>query len=262
VGSQAAAGASPVTVRQLLDLIDEVGMVPASAPDPEMAQKLLAGFGLFDTATLASRSQARASYHALTTRAGSWSIAPAIRAPMQTWDFASAGAAIVTAGQILDLRDAVEKTIPSYSPNGSAVQKDFETAAIQDDLDALRSVMQKMSDASGTIARATKLRDGSHSLLQTIGLVGTDVDTPIKHALADLQSVEPGKAQSDAQSAIDEFDGASNVGLLRASMAAGLLGLALILAFSLALAVRRRRRRDLGGTIPGDVAPPEEADRP
>lgn len=262
VGSQAATGASPVTVRQLLDLIDEVGMVPASAPDPDMVQKLLAGFGLFDTATLASRSEARASYHALATRAGSWSIAPAIRAPMQTWDFDPAGAAIVTAGQILDLRDAVEKTIPSYLPNGSAVQKDFETASIQGDLDALRSVMQKMSDASGTIAHATRLRDGSHSLLQTIGLIGTDIDIPIKHALADLQSVEPGKAQSEAQSAIDEFDAASNVGLLRAAVAAGLLGLTLVLAFWLALLLRRRRRRGRGGTIAGDLAPPEEADLP
>jgi hypothetical protein len=261
VGSQAA-GASPVTLRQLLDLIDEVGMVPASAPDPDMAQKLLAGFGLFDTATLAARSEARASYHTLTTRAGSWSIAPAIRAPMQTWDFASAKAAMTTAGEILDVRDAVEKTIPSYSPNGSAVQKDFETASIQGDLDALRSVMQKMSDVSGTIVHATRLRDGSHSLLQTIGLIGTDIDIPIKHALADLQSVEPGKAQSEAQSAIDEFDAASNVGLLRAAVAAGLLGLTLVLAFWLTLLLRRRRRRGRGGTIASDVAPAEEADRP
>jgi hypothetical protein len=262
LGSQAAAGASPVTVRQLLDLIDEVGMVPASAPDPDMAQKLLAGFGLLDTATLASRSQARAAYHALTTRAGSWSIAPAIRAPLQSWDFAAAEAAMTTAGEILDVRDAVEKTIPSYSPNGSAVQTGFETAAIQDDLESLQSVMQKMFDASGTIAHATGLRDGSRSLLQTIGLIGTDTDTPIKHALADLQSVEPGKAQSDAQLAIDEIDGASNVGLLRAALAVGLLGLTLILAFWLALTVRRRRRRRRGGTVAGDVAPPEETDLP
>jgi hypothetical protein len=256
------AGASPVTLRQLLDLIDEVGMVPASAPDPDMAQKLLAGFGIFDTATLASRSQARAAYHALTTRAGSWSIAPAIRAPLQSWDFAAAEAAMTTAGEILDLRDAVEKTIPSYSPNGSTVQKDFETAAIQDDLESLQSVMQKMFDASEMIAHATELRDGSHSLLQTIGLIGTDTDTPIKHALADLQSAEPGKAQSEAQTASDEIDGASNVGLLRAAVAAGLLGLTLILAFWLALFLRRRRRRGRGGTIADDVAPPEDADLP
>ena len=256
-GSQAAAGASPVTVRQLLDLIDEVGMVPAAAADPDMAQKLLGGLGVIDQATLTSRSEARAAYHALITTAGSWSIAPAIREPMQSWDFASAEAAMTTAGEVLDVRGSVEKTIPSYSPNGSTVQKDFETAATQDDLDALLAVMQKMLDASGTIAHATKLHDGSRSLLQTIGLIGTDLDTPMKHAMADLQAVEPDKAQSDAQTVSDEIDGASGVGLLRAAVAAGLLGLILIAAVWLLLIVRRRRRHR--GNSSGTVAPPGES---
>jgi hypothetical protein len=261
-GSTAPAGTSEVTLRQLLDLIDEVGMVPAGAADPDMAQKLLAGLGVMDETILASRSEARATYHALITRAAPWAIAPAIREPMQSWDFASAEAAMTTAGEILDLRDAVEKTIPSYSPNGSTVQKDFETASIQDDLDTLQSVMQKMSDASGTIAQATKLRDGSRSLLQTIGLIGTDLDIPMKHALADLQAVEPGKAQSDAQTAIDELDGASGVGMLRTAVAAGLLGLVLIAAIWLVLVLRRRRRR--GGKGTETAAPPEDptADTP
>jgi hypothetical protein len=251
----APAGTSAVTTRQLLDLIDEVGMVPAGAADPDMAQKLLAGLGVIDDPTLALRSQARAAYHALITRAGSWSIAPAIREPLQNWDFASAEAAMTTAGEVLDARDAVVKTIPSYSPDGSTVQKDFETAAIQDDLDALLAVMRKMSDASETIAHATELRDGSRSLLQTIGLIGTDLDTPMKHALADLQAVEPGKAQGDAQTAIDELDGASGVGLLRTGVVAGLLGLALIAAVWLALILRRRRRRGSGKGTQPDPAP-------
>jgi hypothetical protein len=251
-GGTTAGGTAPVGFHELLDLIDEVGLVPAGGTDPDMAQKLLGGFGLLDDATLAARSQARAEYHAIEARAGSWSIAPAIRAPMQSWDYAAAETAIATAGQILDLRDAVEKTIPSYAPDGSTIQTGFSTASTQAELDGVRSVMQQMSDASGTIARAKKLRDGSHSFLQSIGLLGADLDTPIKHAVSDLQSVQPARAQTDARSAIDEIDGAATVGLLRVALTVGFLGLLLVVSFWVVLLWRRARRRKNAGSAPPD----------
>ena len=251
-GGSAAGAASPVGLHYLLDLIDEVGLFPAGIADPDMAQKLVGGLGLLDTATLAARSEARAAYHALETRAGSWAIAPAIRAPLQSWEYAAAETAITTAGQILDLRDAVAKTIPSYGPDGSTIQTGFSTASTQADLEAVRSVMQQMSDASGTVVRAQKLRDGSHSFLQSIGLLNADLDTPIKHALSDLQGVQPAKAQTDARSAIDEVDGAAAVGLMRVVLAVGVLGLLLVAAFWLVLLRRRARRRKKKAAAPPD----------
>jgi hypothetical protein len=241
--SPPAAQVAPVETGQLLDLIDEVGMVPAGVSDPDMAQKLLGGLGIFDQDLLALRSAARAAYRSLAARAGSWSLPPVIQDDMRRWDFTQAMAAASTAVAVLDLCAAIQKNVPSYSPSGSIIEQRFEAAATQSDLESLQTTARQLSDASGTISRATGLRDRGRSPLETIGLLGADLDTPLAHARAGLLSAQPARAQSDAQTAIDEIDGAAGVGELRVAVTVGILGLAAVAVFWVVLVLRKRRSR-------------------
>ena len=149
--NEKAAGARlPLTARRLLDLIDERGMVPAGVSDLDEAQKLLAGYGIFDSATLAARSTARAAYHALVSRAGDWQLPLAIRGPMSGWNFPSAQAAMTTAGHILDLCDLLREEHPGFSLATTGVQAEFESAATQSDLDSLFTQIESLASATDT----------------------------------------------------------------------------------------------------------------
>jgi hypothetical protein len=234
------AGGLPVTTRRLLDLIDERGMLPAGIAYSDRAQALLAGDGIFDPTVLMDRSQARAAYHALESKAGTWSTPRVIRGSMRSWDFAAAQVAMTTATQILDLRDAVAKTIPGFWPSGGSIEIAFETAETQAELADVASLMQKMADAAETYARANRVRAQSRSIVQTIGLIGVDLDTPMKLARADLDSFKPDPAVAAARSEIDAVDGAVTAGWLRTGLAVGLLGLILIAGLWIWLFSRRR----------------------
>jgi hypothetical protein len=230
----------PATSRQLLDLIDELGLVPAGFTDLDRAQILLAKYGIFDATTLSARSTARAAYHSLATSAGKWKLPLAIRQPMSTWDFTVAGTAIDTAKRILGVRDSIGAQLPGFSLDGTVIQQKFESAATQADLDDLLALIKKEADAAAKVGQATKLRNGNLSILQTIGLLGADLDTPLKGARTDLQNVKPDSASTQAQTVIDLVNGSSGQGTLRAGAVGGALGLLLILIALIALLLRRK----------------------
>jgi hypothetical protein len=233
-------GASlPLSSKELLDLIDERGMVPAGE-DLDTAQTLLAKYGIFDATTLSDRSTARSAYHELASAAKSWKLPPAIREPMANWEFDSAQAAMATAKQIVDSRDSIGKLIPDLSLDGTVLQKQFEAAETQTDLDNLLTLIKAEADAAARVDQATKLSNNSRSILESIGLLGTDVQTPLTQARTDLANVKPESATTGAQRVIDRIDKSSDQGLLRAGSVAGILAVILLL---LALVVFLRRRR-------------------
>jgi hypothetical protein len=244
----------PLTSQQMLDLLDERGMVPAGIADLDKAQKLLATYGVFDSATLTARSSARAVYHALAASAGAWKLPPAIRRPMSTWDFPAAQAAMATARQILDARASIGKQLPGFSVDGTDIQKQFQSAATQSDLDSLLTLTKLEADAAGKLNGATKLRNEGRNPLQALGLLSTDLDAILKQARTDLQNIKPGVAGTEAQSVIDQVNGASNQGLLRIGAVLGLLAILLLVIVSIAL-IRKRRR---GLAADGAGAPPAE----
>ena len=151
--------------------------------------------------TLADRSLARATYHTLETSAGTWQMPLAIRGPMATWDFKGAESAMATAKQIVDVRGSIEAMLSGFSLDGTVIQRKFESAATQADLDSLLTLTKKEADAAGTLDRATKLNEGSRSILQSIGLIVNDIDATLAQARADLGSVKPDAAGAEAQSA-------------------------------------------------------------
>jgi hypothetical protein len=229
----------PLSSRELLDLVDERGMVPAGEA-LDTAQTLLETYGIFDSAALSARSTARSTYHELASVAGSWKLPPAIREPMSNWEFDSAQAAMTTAKQIVDSRDSMGKLIPNLSLDGTVLQKQFEAAETQTDLDNLLSLIKKEADAAARVDQATKLSNSSRSILESIGLLGTDLQTPLTQARTDLANVKPESATTSAQRVIDSIDESKDQGLLRAGLVAGILALILLL---LALIVFLRRRR-------------------
>ena len=248
-GEKATGTRLPLTSKQLLDLLDERGMIPAGIAKPDDMEQLLAGEGIFDTAALAARSDSRTAYHALATRAGTWKLPVAVRGPMGDWDFPSAQADMAKVGAILDLRDLVGKQLTGLSLDGTRIQTMFESASTPADLDDLAALLKRMSDASQKVAHAAAVRDGSRDILQAIGLTGADLDTPLKQARADLQNVDPDGAISKADSVVARVNGSSEIGLLWVIAAAAVLAfvlmlMALLVGFVLLPARRRKTLSD------------------
>ncbi len=247
MGEMAYLGAtSPaISAQELLDLVDERGMLPAGITDLDQAQTLLASFGIFNSTTLSGRSQARSTYHALVTAANSWKLPPAVRAPMAGWDFAAAQTAMATVTEILGVRDAAEKVLSGLSLDGTAIQQAFEDATGQADLDRLLALIKKEASAAGVVDRAMKLRD-SNGFFETVGLLGTDIDTPLEQANTDLANVKPDSASAQAQSVIDQLEGSRVQGIVRLGL---LLLLLVAIAFLVVLSLFVRRPRKLGAAL-------------
>ncbi|HEX7492111.1 MAG TPA: hypothetical protein VF337_10460 [Candidatus Limnocylindrales bacterium] len=254
--TKSAAGSKPVTAMQVLDLFDELGMVPAGIANLDQAQTILSTWGAFDAATLTARSSSRSTYHALIATAGGWNLPVAVRESMAAWDFPAADKEMAVAGQILALRDQIARTLPSLSLDGTAIEKQFEAAATAADLDDLLTLTKKAVDAAAKIDNATRLHSAGTNPLQAIGLLGADLDGTLNRARSDLQAGKPDSAASEAQAASDQVNGSSTQGLLR-------IGAAIVILAGLLLAIlwqaRRRRRQavalalaEIGATMAPD----------
>jgi hypothetical protein len=240
-GEKSAGGFQPLTAMQVLDLFDEVGMVPAGITDLNQAQAMLSSWGVFDSTELAERSSSRSTYHALLAAARGWKLPLAIRGPMAAWDFSAADKEMAVATQILALREQIAKTLPGFSLDATAIQKQFESAVTPSDMDGLLALTRKEADAAGKVDSATKLRAAGTNVLQAIGLVGADQDKALAQARADLQGAKPDGASSGAQAVMDQVNGAGAQGLLR--IAAGTVLLVLLLLVALLGVFYRRRRQ-------------------
>jgi hypothetical protein len=234
------AGATPtLSSQQVLDLFDELGMVPGGVTDLDTAQNLLSTWGLFDSASLGARSASRKTYHALETAARNWKLPLAVRGPMSTWDFTAANKAMTTASQILAMRDQIVAQLPGFSLDGTEIQKRFQSAGTQADLDNALALTRREADAGTKIGDATKLEQAGRDVLQTIGLLGTDPGASLKQARTDLQNDDPDRASAEAQAVIDQMNGSNAKGLERTLLAVLAIGL-LVLLGCLLVFLRRR----------------------
>jgi hypothetical protein len=249
-GASETPAGDPITARTLLDMIDERGMVPAGVADLDEAQKLLSDYGIFSDTDLAGRSEARARYHGLVASAGTWKMPLALRSPMAGWDFPTAQKAMDSIAEILSLRDQAETTMSDLELDGTVLQAQFEAAKTQADLDAVLALAKKEADAADRVAEAGRLKDGSRTVLQTVGLLGTDLEGPIGQARTSLADVKPDDAANAAQTVIDAINRSGDQGTLRAGVFFGLLlGIVLLAAAGLLLRRRRRRARLAAGAL-------------
>jgi hypothetical protein len=216
--------------------------VPGGVTDLDTASDLFVRYGVLDDSALTGRSAARATYHALVKRAGSWTMPLAVRQPMSSWDFTSATAAMTTVDEILTTRDQIEATVGGLSLDDTAVRRDFEDAETNDDLESVLDTLKKEASAADVVARAVDAHDGARSMLESVGLIGTDVDTKLKAAQDDLAAVKPDRAASEAQEVIDAIDRSGDEGMVRAGLALGMLFAALLLVLVIGIMIRRQRR--------------------
>jgi hypothetical protein len=236
--ARAATAPSSLSAGKLLDLIDELGMVPAGVTDPEQAQNLFVSYGILSTSDLAGRSDARDAYHTLLAAAGHWGLPLAVSNEMGDWNFSAAQTSMGTATEILALRDQIAKALPGFNPDGTALETQFEEAETQADLDAVLTVAQAEADAANVVNQAAQLKDGARNLLQSIGLIGTDLAAPMTQAKTDLTQAKPAEATASARKVIDVVNGSTTQGLIRIASVL----LLLLLALGLLLFVLLRRR--------------------
>jgi hypothetical protein len=247
------ATSGPISARTLLDMVDERGMVPAGVADLDQAQKLLSDYGVFTDTDLASRSAARARYHTLLSKAGTWKMPLALRSPMAVWDFPTAQKAMDSIAGILSLRDQAEQTMSGLELDGTILQEQFEAAGTQADLDAVLDLAKGEAEAAAKVVEANQLNDGSRSLLQTVGLIGTDLAGPLGDAQGSLADVRPGDASGAAQTVIEAINKSSDQGMLRAGVVVGTLAALLLLTAVLLLLRRRRQRAQLATAAPAPL---------
>jgi hypothetical protein len=240
VDEKAPASSTPLSSEAFLDLIDEMGMIPGGVEDLDQAQTLLAKYGIFDATDLAARSKARASYHALADQAGDWKMPLVVRDQMGRWNFDAADMALTSAQKIIDARDAMEGELKDVSFTGTKLQAQFQNVATADDLSTLADLVAKESDAAKVVAEAQKAESGGQNPLQMLGLLGSDVHTPMNQAIDDLKNLKPDEAKTSAQNVIDTVNGGTMGGLLRILLVVGVAVVA-FLAFLLFRTMRRRR---------------------
>jgi len=249
--------ATPLSARQFLDLIDEVGMVPAGVADLDRAQNLLSGLGIFSQSDLQARSQARAAYHALSAKAGAWKQPLVIRASMAQWDFSSAQNAMATASRIIDARDEATSAVPGLSLIGTPLQSQFESASTMQELNAVLSLALSEADAAAKVGQAKALDSSGRNPVEMIGMVGSNVTTSMNKANDALLAAEPEDASAAAQEAIDTIHGSFILGIIRLAVVMGTVAL---------LGLYLRRRRSLvpsaAGALAGTAAPGEAMDEP
>jgi hypothetical protein len=238
--NQAAGNQSAITAQQLLDLIDEFGMMPSGAKDPAQAQGLFISYGIVTAAGASGRTDARAAYHTLLAAAGKWGLPLAVQASMETWNFGTAQKEMAAATKILSVRDQIKKTLPDVDQNGTQLEKLFESAKSAADLDSVLTVAQAEAATASKMSEAASAEDGSHNPLQAIGLLGTDLGATVKQATTELGQAKPADASASAEKVIDEVNGATVLGLIRLLLLIVLLLLAVALAFLGRWLIRRR----------------------
>ena len=233
----------PATAKMLLDLMDERGLVPAGVTDLNKAQDLLARYGILnDTSQLDARASARTTYHELATAANGWKMPLAVRNPMASWDFDHAQTALDTIREILDQRDLIQKSELGIKLAGTTFQKQFEGARTQSDLDSLLDLTKKEADAVAAVGRARAANGETRSLLQSIGLLGTDLTPLVDRATTELKALKPDAASADAGRVIDTINSSKDQGVQRIFMLLGVLLALLLAVLILVVAVRPRRR--------------------
>jgi len=239
---------APLTWRAWADTVTERGYRPAAA-DPERLSSLLLDYGVADDPTsIAARSQAHASYHALATLMGEVAAPKVITDALARWDFGPATTAISAATAAWQDTVTIGATLPSIASKSTELQQSIAGATTQDELDSARDQAAAQKQLVTAVAGAISARSTATDPLQQLGLLG--VPLPADATL--LSAVE----RSDATSAMSEADqikttvaSARDVGIQRAI--GGAVGLVLILGATL-FAGRRLRRRGASTGGPGE----------
>jgi hypothetical protein len=234
--------------RRWLDLIDERGYVPAGVAELDAAQRLLAEFGVaVDAAELAQRSAVRTRYHSLAWDAGAWELPFAVREPMADWRFDDARAALTVAEDVVDLSEEANIALPEADLARGPLREKFESARDMPALQAAQDFAESQLAATHEVAEAFAALREPLDLIEQLGLVGSDLESPADEARRALMSGDHATAAGNAGEVEAMLAAASGTGLLRLGASAGA---SVLVLGSVVLLVRRRRARGSQEVVP------------
>ncbi len=240
-----------------LDVVTERGLVPAGA-DPDLAADLLHEYGVAtDEEHLAARAAARDGYHDLLELTGgrvpSW-----LPATLTRWDFTDAQAAIDAASKAWTTAASVETILPAVDVDGGPVQQAVTAAATQEELDAAAATAESQVVLASDVAEAIAVKAAPRDAIQELGLAGTELPDEAV-AIEAVANVDADAASAAADEIRATITGAREVGMQRAAMIGGAIGVLVVLLAGVTVVVRRRRRRavavEVAPTGPGDTPP-------
>ena len=241
--------------QRLLDLLQEVG----GADDEiiELFEQYVIVPG--DADLLDERATARTAYDELEASSDEWAAPVGVRRAMSKWFFDDATEMMTVAGEVLELRDELDALSAQL---GVTYPSTFETeyeAAGEDELAEVAADLQTQIDAAELVLAAVTAEAADDSLLERIGLLGTDLPGDLEDAKAALSSGDLATSDAAAQDVIDTVDEAGDVGTSRALTAGGiLLGFIVLVVLLLWWRHRRKRRKARAAASAAEAAAADE----
>jgi hypothetical protein len=229
---------SAATWRQVLDAVDELGLLPAGFDDLDYAQDLFLtyGIGREDRAELAERSNARAAYHALAAELGDWVIPPAILEPMAQWRFQVAQDGIAVGAAIRSSVAHTDATLPGIDAANGPVKALFEARPWSPISERGRGLATQPLPPT----RFEPGRGSTHRAILSARLASGATRRSLAAGTAAARNADLAGTQASVATVDGLLDGASQQGVIRAGIAAWAVLLLLLFLFLLA---RRRSSR-------------------
>ena len=231
--------------RHFLDLIENAQEVE-HGPVADLFETWVAGRGdpstSLDEAALAERSEARSRYFDLVDRGDRWAAPHGVRTAMMLWRFDEADTLIDEAEAAIEQRNELQDLV---GPTGARLPRKLEQLyeAADEDYDQFTLAREQVSRVGNRIREASDQAEASRSLIQRIGLIGTDVEAETNQAIVAFQEGQLGPAIIEAAEVETILDGSQRAGLLRLILTLTLAPLLLVAGWVFGLRPLLRRRR-------------------
>ncbi len=208
--------------RRFLDLAEEAG-------GSEEATALFANYVLTSSqaAEVELRDAARAEYQDLVSLGGEWAAPLVVREAMGGWRFDEAGVEIRSASALLDRRDALVQTLqPLNLTFSDEIEIAYQEVAEPKSFSAVWNLLGDHQAAAESLVLAEAATASERSVLEQIGLWGTDLSTQYADSRLAFEQGDTSGAMDLAEGVVAGFDAAGSAGNKRVwQAAAGLVGL-------------------------------------
>lgn len=180
-----------------------------------------------DPAVLDDRRRARSRYFSLVEAGDGWAAPFGVRNAMMFWDFAEAGDLMERAEAALDERDVILGVV---EPTGAELPDHLEELYEATDQagDELATALDEAAVAAGEIREAHDGATAGHSLMQRIGLIGTDPQAESDEAITAFGQGRLAEAVNEANEVDALIDGSGQAGLLRTGGVVGVLTMVMV----------------------------------
>lgn len=204
----------PATWQRWMDLVDERGLIPAEAEDPEWLQALLVDLGAATGAEVDHRAETRALYHDLLADSAPWDAPMAIRREMTNWQFETATDYIAVGVGIDALHDEAVELVPDVA-DSTVIEDAYELADDESDLTAATAMAEEEREAADVVADAAAAAESDPNPVEAVGLLGSDLDASAAAATESLVNGDYEAATATANETIDAKANAALGGALR-----------------------------------------------